>query len=358
MKILFLISGSRVPSSRFRVLPYISHLRSAGHTCTVLSSFPQKYDYFRVIGFRASQLLKRFVRFLHLLQARLVKYDVVVLERELFDAPTWEFERSFRRLIPVMILDIDDAIFLRYPEKFREITSMCDHVLAGNRLLAEEAQRYCSEVTVVPTAVEPSEYLPRQSETDSNTPPVIGWIGTSSNVEYLKRVVPVLKHLKQECNFVFRIVTGQKSDLHSIDFGAVDVQFREWRPKTAAQEVCRFDIGIMPLPDTEWTRYKCGFKLLQYMAAGIPAVGSPVGVNCEMIQSGRSGFLPRSDEEWLNALCRLLEDEELRRSLGARGREILKDRYTVESNVPRIMAAIEKSRSRDRSPSPSSKESS
>ena len=344
MKILFLHSGDRVPSARFRILPYVSLLRGHGHKVKAKASFPQKYDYWPWLGFRLSQWLKRRARYWHLLLARMARFDVIVLERELFDDSTWDMEARFRKLAPVMILDVDDAIFLRNPEKFEHLASMCDHVFAGNALLAEVSSRYCDHVTVLPTVVNPSEYVPVSKRGDS--PLVIGWVGTPSNVIYIHDILPALTRLREERPFILRIVTGNQSSVNSRNFGKLDVEWILWKPDTASREICNFDIGIMPLPDTEWTRYKCGFKLVQYMAAGIPAIASPIGVNQEMIRVGENGFLPVTQEDWYQALKKLLTDPALRKQMGLCGREIVEQKYSLQNNLPRMLAAFEQSSNR------------
>ena len=333
-KILFLASGTNVPTTRYRIMPFVPHLEARGATCDVALSWPEKYGSFDLIGWRASKWLKRKTRHWHRLRAAWKRYDAIVIEREIFDDPTWDLERRFRDITPRLILDVDDAIFLRYPEKFAVTARLCDAVVAGNPLLAEKAREYCRNVTVIPTCIDLEAFPSRRRET-AHDAPVIGWIGTPSNLPFLAEIADPLRRLANEHPFQLRIVTdlAEAQRLGKPSLEDIPVEWRPWKADSAAQEIAGFDIGVMPLPDNDWTRYKCGFKLLQYMAAEVSPVGSPVGVNREILEEGVSGFLPASEEEWHGTLSRLLTDAQLRRSVGFRARERVADRYSVRGHA-------------------------
>jgi hypothetical protein len=136
MNVMFLHSGEDVPSARFRALPFGRRLQRSGHRCKLAASYPQKYDYIPWLGFRPSQLLKRLVRGGHLAEVRLGRFDVVVIDRELFDNDSHDWEDRFRRAAPAMLLDVDDGVFLRYPKKYEHLARLCDGVIAGNAAIA------------------------------------------------------------------------------------------------------------------------------------------------------------------------------------------------------------------------------
>ncbi len=329
IRILFLISGRNVPSSRFRVLAWLPRLRQAGLHCTVAASFPEKYDYFRFPGWRISQALKKCVRAFHLLLLALKRYDVVFLERELFDEPGWNWEQSIRRFSRTLVLDIDDAVFLRYPDKFQHIAPMCDAVIAGNSALRDYFSHLNSQVTVIPTCIDTDHYIPVSRP--ASDVPVIGWIGTPANIRMLQEVLPALQQLRKNHRFVLRLVSLWSGDAPSVDLSGMDVERIDWTKDSELDCIRGFDIGIMPLQqDDEWARYKCGFKLLQYMACGVPPVASPVGVNCEIVEDGASGFLAADMEQWMNALSSLLDDPELRSATGIHARERVVAHYSVD----------------------------
>jgi glycosyltransferase involved in cell wall biosynthesis len=342
MKILFLSSGYRVPSSRFRVLPYISHLRSAGHTCTVLSSFPQKYDFFPKLGFRPSQLLKRVVRLWHLLCAWIGRYDVVIIDRELFDDDTSSMELRFRRVSRTLVLDVDDAVFLRYPQKFEQLARMSDLVIAGNRFLKERIVPMNPKTVIIPTCVDTDSYRVREASSKRDGPVVVGWVGTTGNLENLRLVAPALRELATRCEFELRLIASEDTPLKSIDLSGVNLNFVHWGDTTAIEQLSDFDIGIMPLDSqSEWNTYKCGLKLLQYMAIGIPGVASPVGVSAEIVDHGRNGFLANNTDDWTEILFRLIQKPELRYSIGAEGRRTAEQRYSIQAHFPRLIRSLE-----------------
>ena len=342
MKVLFLISGDRVPPSRFRVLAFLPYLRSAGHICKVFSSFPQKYDYFPVIGFRPSQLLKRLVRFWHLVRARIGRFDLIFLERELFDDDTWSIEARFRKTVTTLVLDVDDAVFLRHPQKFEQLARMSDLVIAGNRFLKERIEPINSNIVVIPTCID-TQVFPQKDDTQiENKRVIIGWMGTTANLEYLKIVAPALRKLATRREFELRLIAGENTPLKSIDLSGVDVHFVRWKGETEVDELLKVDVGIMPLfADDEWNVYKCGLKLLQYMAIGIPGVASPIGVNVEIVRHGENGYLATELDEWEDILFQLVGDPGLRQSVGAEARRTVEEQYSIQAHLPRLIESLQ-----------------
>ncbi len=342
LRVLFLTSGPNIPSTRFRILPYLPRLRAQGMKCDVFHSIPPKYHEYPLLGWRLNQKLRKGMRQRDLFLARFRAYDVIVLERELFDDPSWNVEAAFRQTTPRFLLDVDDAIFLRYPEKFAQIAGMADQVLAGNHLLAEKCAEYCPRVSVFPTAVDLAEYpfSISQAAGKSLDVPIIGWIGTPSNLPYLNVALPALKELARHRRFVLRIITGKAEDLKQVDFQEVPVEFRRWSAKTAVREIQQFSMGIMPLPDEPWERYKCGFKLLQYMAAGVPAVASPVGVNRDIITPGIHGCLAESAADWLDQLTFLLDNPDQAHAMVQAARHRVEEQYSIDVLTPKLLSAI------------------
>lgn len=341
MKILFLISGDRVPSSRFRVLAFLPHLRERGHRCTVAASFPQKYDFLPWLGFRPSQKLKRLTRWMHLLAAGLRRYDVVFLERELFDDGTWSMERKFRRHARRMILDVDDGVHLKHPEKFAELARMCDLVIVGNRFLEEDLRDHASEIQLIPTCVELAKYPSRSWPDDPPDRPVVGWMGTTGNLAYLAAAADGLRAVARRRPFLLRLIAGEPGPIDSLNLDPVEVEFVPWNAATEVDELRKFDIGLMPLfLEQPWDKYKCGLKLIQYMAVGVPGIASPVGVNAEIVEPGRTGLLASTPEQWEQALDTLLADPRRRQQMGAAARLVVEDQFSVEGNVDRLEEAL------------------
>ncbi len=341
MNILLLSSGDRVPSSRFRMLPYVRHFRDAGHRCALASSFPQKYDYFPRMGFRPSQKLKRATRWYHWLSSRLRGDDVVVIDREIFDAPDWTFEERFRRTAKRLVLDLDDAVFLRYPEKFERLIPMADLVICGNSFIEEWVRERNESTILIPTCVEMAQYPEKDWSTATERPVRVGWIGTTGNLKYFEVAAAALRELATRYEFEFRVIVPDASPLDDLDLTGVNIRHVVWDKDNEVDQLREVDIGIMPLFSTDdWDRYKCGLKLIQYMAVGMPAVASPIGVNASIVSPGEDGFLATNDDEWVSHLGQLIESEELRRRIGAAARETASAKYSIEANFPRYEGAL------------------
>jgi glycosyltransferase involved in cell wall biosynthesis len=340
MKVLFLTSGDLVPSTRFRVLQYIPHLVAAGHRCTVAHSIPQKYDYWPRLGWRASQWIKRAVRMWHMVRARLGRYDVVFVERELFHDGTSSMEERFRRVARAMVLDVDDAVFLDHPEKFDRIVRMSDVVIAGNRFLLERIEPLNPSVVTIPTCVDMNRYVPRP-DAAAGQRPVIGWTGVAANLNYLRVMAPAMRNLASRHDFELRLVAQDDSPLAAIDLAGVRTAFVRWDAAREIEQLHGFDIGIMPLRmDEPWDVYKCGLKLIQYMAVGTPGVASPVGVNAEILQHGLHGFLAATTDQWEESLAKLLEDPGLRQRMGQSARRRVEEAYSVQVCLPRLIETL------------------
>lgn len=333
MRFLFVVSGRDVPSTRFRILPYLPLLEQAGHQCDVAYSFPQKYDYFPAIGWRLSQRLKRTVRHWQAWRARHKQYDAIVIEREVFDNDDWTIEAALRKTTDRLILDLDDGIFLLHPEKVDQVTRLCDAAIAGNRWLAEYLQERCPQVFQIPTCVRLAEYPLRDPEQQRAKTPHVGWIGTTQNVAFLQVAAPALQAVARQHPLRLVVVAPSAARLADVSLEGVDVDFRLWEPQTEVQNIRDMDLGLMPLPDgEEWMKYKCGLKLIQYLAVGIPGIASPVGVNAEILADGRVGRSVQTTAEWQSALEELIGSIELRRQLGAAGRKLVEQSYSIEGN--------------------------
>jgi glycosyltransferase involved in cell wall biosynthesis len=338
VKLVMLSSGDRVPSSRFRMLPYVRHFRNNGHRCTVASSVPQKYEWFPAIGFRLSQRLKRLIRYLHWYQSRMRGDEIVIIDREVFDSPCTKLEECFRRTTSRFVLDLDDAVFLRYPEKFEKLTRLADLIVCGNSYIEEWAKERNPNTIVIPTCVDTSVYVPAAKRAATGF--VIGWIGTPSNVPMLNTIIPALQILKSKHDFILRIVTALDELPAELRDSGLPIEIVRWNAKLDVRELQQFDVGVMPLTDDDWNRHKCGFKLLQYMSVGIPAVASPVGVNRTIINHGENGFLAETTNDWTASLASQASDRNLRNSIGNAARETVTARYSIEANFPRYEAAL------------------
>lgn len=341
MNILFLTSGQNVPASRFRVLNYVPYLESQGHRCTVRPSRPEKYVGLRFLGNRLSQPVRVANRFVNVLAEAVRPHDVVFLEREILSSSSLFVERLFRRVSRRLVLDVDDAIFLLHPRKFERLASMADCVIVGNRLLEIEAAKWNPRVVVVPTVVDAERYKPRTlRESGEDGATTIGWIGTSYNYRFLEPVADALNRAAAGRPVALTLVAERPPPASLLDALRLPVRYVPWTASGEAEAVAAFDVGIMPLADDDWCRYKCGAKLLQYMAAGLPAVASPVGVNAEIVQHGVNGFLAATPNEWAASLKQLIGDREKRFAVGAAARETVERDYSVARWAPLLESTL------------------
>lgn len=250
--------------------------------------------------------------------------DAVIVLRTSLDE---EWRRILEENACLVIYDFDDAVWMNDEAGFYEMMRLADAVVAGNPFLAERARVINPQVSVIPTCVRLDRYEKAMRKT-SNDGCVIGWVGSPSTVKYLDLIVEPLARLGKEFDLTLRIVGAGVARLPQ--FQNVKVESHPSIPYDPVRFVPHFDIGVMPLADTEWERGKCGSKLLEYMAAGIPAVCSDVGENSRIIESGVTGFLARDADEWMSALRLLVHESRLRQSIGLAGRERVRADYSAE----------------------------
>ncbi len=269
--------------------------------------------------------------------ARMNGFDIIFVCREaLMTRSTW-FERAFRRGRAKVVYDFDDSIWLsnvsdanrrwkwvKDAGKTSKLIRMADMVFAGNEYLADYARHYNAHVAVIPTTIDTEEYLPRTSRAEG--PVVIGWSGSLTTIQHFKHAVPALLQVKKK--YGDRIAIRVIGD-GSFRYEELGIHGLPWKKETELDDLRAMDIGIMPLPDDEWARGKCGLKGLQYMALGIPTLMSPVGVNADIVKDGVNGFLPKTEDEWVERLCELVESAPLRARLGDAGRKTVVDDYSV-----------------------------
>ena len=274
-------------------------------------------------------------------------YDLVYLFREAaLLGPAW-FERKIARSSIPIVFDFDDAVFhayvspsngylsyLKFPNKTGEICRLSAHVMAGNQYLADYAKKYNENVTIIPTTIDTEKY--QVAEKKDSELVTIGWSGSFSTVQNLDTIRGVLQELAKQEKFRLRVIGTPNYELSGVDTEAL-----KWQSETEIEDLQQIDIGMMPLPDDQWSKGKCGLKALQYMALGIPTICSPVGVNSEIVRDGINGFLAGNKDEWIEKLKKLLHSFELRKKLGAAGRKTVEESYSARSQAPRVFEIFE-----------------
>lgn len=333
-------------SSRLRFLDYLPALAADGLEVEVSPLLDDAYLRGLYGGRRPDprRMAAAYARRVAALRGAAGRHDAVWLEKEALPwLPAAAEAMAGLGRIPY-VMDIDDAWYERYAGhrsaavrallggKFATLARRARIVLAGNPFLADWARRSgAGDVRIVPTVVDPARY-PVAAPARDGGPLVVGWMGSPSTVRYLGMVGGALARLGAAATL--RVVGAEAADL------PVPAACVPWREDSEAEELSRFDVGIMPLPDEPWERGKCGYKLIQYMAAGRPVVASPVGVNSDIVRHGVNGFLADTPEEWAEALGRLAADPELRVRMGAAGRRLVEERYALPVTAPQVAAAL------------------
>ena len=301
-QILFISKGEHSASTRYRALAYFESLRSTG---------------WKPLHITAHGILPR-VKLLDMAK----QSEVVVVLRKTFNLP---FLRLLRLCSKNLVFDLDDAVFCRSdgePSKSRQMsfekaTSICEQVWAGNLYLADRAGRYNEAVKILPTSLDYRKYL---LEVEKNPDYFdLVWIGSRSTQKYLKECLPVFESLSENIsNLRLKIVAD--FDLPTKWLKTVAVP---WSDKMEAEALVSAHVGIAPMSDDLWTKGKCGLKVLQYMAAGLPVVSSLAGVNREIVQQGVTGFFAEKAGDWKTSIERLFRDSELRHSMGKAGQKMI-----------------------------------
>jgi glycosyltransferase involved in cell wall biosynthesis len=337
------------PSQRFRFEQYLNALDERG----IL------YDYEPFISAGTWKILHLPGRFVakamgildafarrFLLLFRLHAYDFVFIHREashigppIFE---WLIAKVFRKKI---IFDFDDAIWLpnysKHNESFHQLKMYGKihwtlrwtyRVSAGNAYLANFARPYQPDVVVLPTTIDTQNHHARVKDYSRPGPLVIGWTGTLTTIRYLHPLLPIIAELEKKYDFEFEIIANENPH-----FDLKSFRFRRWQKESEIDDLLRFSVGLMPLEDDQWAKGKCGFKALQYMALGIPALVSPVGVNTDIVEHGVNGYICDSPMEWKETIVQLLQNPILCTQLGLAARKTIVDRYSVLANTEKFV---------------------
>lgn len=348
MKVLFLtrypIEGA---SSRYRVYQYLPTLRKMGVEADV-QSFMDK-DLYR-LSFETGRTAAKVRGTVRALYRRLKaiasagSYDIIYLQRELLPFGPPLFERLLKARGTVLMFDYDDALFIKKPSRYNKIATwlrssektfdlfrISDCVVAGNNYLRDVAAEYCSRAVVIEVAEDTDRIQQRPPHVNGDRL-VIGWLGSKSTVKYLHLIAPALREIVRRYPSVELEVVGGG------EFSMADLQVRNtpWSLDGELEALQRFDIGIMPLPLEEWSKGKSGGKARTYMAAGVPAVCTRIGYNTELIRDTRTGFLCETEEEWVFALSKLVEDPQLREQVGRAAREDVITRFSVAGQAAKL----------------------
>lgn len=331
MKVLFLVKSEKTPSSRIRMLDMIPGLRKSGIDCTpeiLPGNFFERWNLFK----KSSD------------------YDVVVLQKKLLN--TIEFAK-LRKHSRRLVFDFDDAIYLKNAspstdfKDYRSYTRMrmfsrtvekSDLLVAANGILAGKAMeiRKDVKVAIIPSPVKVEEIL-FKTDTEIRETPVIGWIGTKINLIFLEYISPALRELRKENDFILRIISDQEIQLEGIR-----TEFVKWSLAVQNCGLRDFDIGVMPLSADPFSEGKAAYKLIQYLAAGVPSVCSPVGMNMDFCKDDRYALSALRPEDFTRKILLLIRDRELRKSLSENGMRLVREKFDLKTIVESYGNALKK----------------
>jgi len=263
------------------------------------------------------------------------RYHLSFFQRELVSTLTtveWLAKRP-------RILDVDDAIWVHPRGSFaRRLAKLCDHVICGNRFLAEEFSQWNPSVSVLPTSVDVHAFAPWATKPREERP-IIGWMGLSTGLTYLYGIERSLARVLQaHPRAVLRIVSGHPPTFRQLP--PHQVEYIPWTEKDEARTIQEMTIGIMPLDNSVHARGKCSLKMLLYMACGLPVVVTPIGMNADVLAAGPIGFGATTGDEWVDHLTELLLDPDRAAEMGRNGREVVVNQYSVEALVPKLAATL------------------
>jgi glycosyltransferase involved in cell wall biosynthesis len=342
-----------IPGQRFRIEQWEPYLKERQISIDylpfadkeLLKTLPKQGHFLSKISGMLAGFARRIVNF-----KDLSNYDVIYIYRAAAMIGPAFLEKLMKFSNRPIIFDFDDAIFLthtneanklfawaKFAGKTGTICRLSDHVIVGNSWLGNYARQFNSEISIIPSSVDTDVYVPKSKKKRDDGKIVIGWTGSSTSQTHLEMFAPVLKKLfAKRSDIILSVHSDRSPKLEDIDF-----VWHSWTPETEVEIISSFDIGIMPLPDDEWSRGKCSMKALLYMSLAIPTVCSDVGMNREVIDQGKNGFLAGNEAEWIEYLEKLIDDENLRVESGKAARQTIVEKYSMKRCAELFADAIE-----------------
>ena len=325
LKVAAYTKGLMTPSARFRIRQQIPFLEQQGISVkefpSLFSSYPQSSKFLlpvmaaAALASRVPDIIKGY------------RCDVSILQREMLSMIT-TLEPLVKR--PV-VLDVDDAIFLRRGGKAaRRLAKLAEHVICGNDFVAEYFRSLNPQVSVIPTAIDTNRYVPVPVRLDNrHQGKVIGWMGTKSNFKYLYQIESALEKVVSLQPEIRLKIVADESPVFARKLNK-HLDYIPWCPDRDVSEIQSMSVGIMPLSNGDWERGKCSFKMLQYMACGIPVVVSPVGMNSQILAMGEIGYSAVTEGQWVEGILQLINDTDQAQAMGKVGRSIVEEHFTIE----------------------------
>lgn len=336
------------PSSRYRFYQYLPFLQNQGWNIEVKPLLGNSYVryLFHKTQLPFGEILSAYLnRFFTLLKKN--KYDIIWIEQEAFPWIPPFIEKFLIDSKTKLVADYDDAFFHRYDmhklllvrillgKKIDMVMGKAHFVLAGNNYLADRARiNTRKRIEIFPTVVDTDKFVRKGSPSEEYF--TVGWLGSPSTKKYLLLVKDALKEIYNLGNVKIVIVGAGDFSMQDLPLDCIT-----WSEEKEVEEISKFDVGIMPLVDGPFEKGKCGLKLIQYLSCGIPVVGSPVGVNKEIIQHGKNGFRAETKDEWVHFLKLMMLDRDLRKKLGEEGRRFVLQNYSLKQNAMKLIDLFE-----------------
>ena len=341
-RILFIVNHrlGRSPGQRFRFEQYLDFLSDNNYEYEISNIIEEEDDEFlydRGNYLKKAKLAQKAWKRRMEDVKRADQFDIIFVYREALLTGSYRFERQFAKSNAKLVFDFDDAIwlqnvsagnrslqFLKNPSKTQSILGVADMVFAGNDFLADFARKYADNVKVIPTTIDLNYHKRKSFRNDEKV--CIGWTGTQTTLKYLDQIKPVFTELKRKYGnkIYFKVICDEPWD-----FNELEVINEKWLRENEIDQLEELDIGLMPLNDDQWSRGKCGFKGLQYMAMETATIMSPIGVNKQIVEHEINGYLANRKEDWLRIISLLIEDKELRRRIGKAGRKTISKYYST-----------------------------
>ena len=331
MEVLYLVKSLKTPSSRIRAVDLAPHLAEHGIEMTV-EALPKSFIDRRKLFRKAS------------------KYPLVVLQKRLLNRLEFPFLRGQARILG---FDFDDAIYMRSASpsanpadyvsrtrmrRFRRIVKKTDFVIPANQVLANKVRDIVpgKPLEIIPSAVDCDDIKPR-TDYHLDGPPILGWIGSRSTLRYLNMLAEPLQELQYEFHCQMWVIADRLPEIPG-----VHVEFIPWNLATQYDEIRKFDIGLMPLTADPFTEGKSSYKLLQYLATGVPAICSPVGMNVEVSGNEEYCLTATTPGEFDTQIRRLMGNMELRKQLGTNGPQLVAEKYSLAAVAKKLAAFFTK----------------
>jgi len=332
------------PSSRVRMMQYLPYLKEAGFDITIHPFFDDGYidSLYSHRPIKISSVIGSYWDRVWI-SSHKRKFDLIWLQQELLPWIPFCMEKVwYSRKIPLLV-DYDDAVFHRYDlhknslirlllcKKIAHVMKIASGLTVGNAYLADRAEQAgARNIHILPSVVDTKKYHCGTKNVHSDF--IIGWLGTPKTIHFLETIKPALVNVLKSNTRLIIVGAGVPDCLRTLS-----IQSQSWNEDTEIDQILQFDVGIMPLIDAPFERGKCGYKLIQYMACGLPVVASPVGVNQSIVEQGINGFLASTTDEWMNAIIKLRDDSQLRKKMGMAGRKKVEVHFSLESTAAQLV---------------------